>query len=213
MVVMIDEGFDLGFKDAGQEVVFQQDAVLQSLMPSRQRRAHRTTFDLALGLRMIWRTAGVLHAFVLQPFSQLPRDVAGAVIAEEPWFVEHRTWPQPDASKAKSSVSVTSCVLMFPSRALLRNTLPGSGAKLPRDDVAAVIIQASHGLRANHCQLIDRAEIKPAPAYDLEIGEVGLPQLIDGRRLGFELTGRFDHNESRTGDQIVCLQYPIRRSL
>ncbi len=33
VVVMIDKGLDLGFEIAGQEVVFQQDAVLQSLMP------------------------------------------------------------------------------------------------------------------------------------------------------------------------------------
>ncbi len=45
---MVDEGFDLCFKVTRQEVVFQQDAVFQSLMPS---------LDLALGLRMIWRTA------------------------------------------------------------------------------------------------------------------------------------------------------------
>ena len=42
MVVMIDEGFDLGFEITGQEVVFQQDAVLEGLMPP---------LDLALGLR------------------------------------------------------------------------------------------------------------------------------------------------------------------
>ncbi len=34
VVVIVDEGLDLGFEIAGQEVVFQQDAVLQSLMPS-----------------------------------------------------------------------------------------------------------------------------------------------------------------------------------
>ena len=34
MVVMVDEGFDLGFKITRQEVVFQQDAVLQVLMPT-----------------------------------------------------------------------------------------------------------------------------------------------------------------------------------
>ena len=39
----------------------------------------------------------------------------------------------------------------------------------------------------------------------LEVGEVGLPKLIDGRRLVFELAGRLDHNEGRTGDQIVRL--------
>jgi hypothetical protein len=39
MIVVIDEGFDLGFKVAGQEVVFEQDAVLQGLMPSIARQA------------------------------------------------------------------------------------------------------------------------------------------------------------------------------
>ena len=53
MVIMIDEGFDLGFKIAGQEVVFQQDAVLQGLMPP---------LDLALGLRVIRCAARMLHA-------------------------------------------------------------------------------------------------------------------------------------------------------
>ena len=47
VIVVVDEGFDLSFKVNGQEVVFQQDAVLQGLMPS---------FDLALDLRVIRRT-------------------------------------------------------------------------------------------------------------------------------------------------------------
>jgi len=34
MIVVIDEGRDLGFEIARQEVVFQQDAILQSLMPT-----------------------------------------------------------------------------------------------------------------------------------------------------------------------------------
>ncbi len=40
MVVVIDERRDLGLKVAGQEVIFQQDAVLQCLVPA---------LDLALG--------------------------------------------------------------------------------------------------------------------------------------------------------------------
>lgn len=60
---MIDESLNLSLEITWQEVVFQQDAVLQSLVPS---------FDLALSLRMIRRTARVLHAFALQPFSRLP---------------------------------------------------------------------------------------------------------------------------------------------
>ena len=70
-------------------------------------------------------------------------------------------------------------------------------AEFPRDDVPAVIVQ-------------DRAEIEPPPADDLHIGEVGLPTLIDGCGLVFELAGRLDHNEGRAGDQVVRLQYPIR---
>ena len=67
VVVMIDEGFDLGFEVTRREVVFQQNAVLQGLM---------TALDLALGLRVIGRATAVLHILVLQPFRQLPRDVA-----------------------------------------------------------------------------------------------------------------------------------------
>src|SRR5271170_3785381 len=44
VVVVGDERRDLGFEVAGQEVVFQQDAVLEGLVPA---------LDLALGHRMI----------------------------------------------------------------------------------------------------------------------------------------------------------------
>jgi hypothetical protein len=43
MIVVIDEGVDPGFDVAGQIIVFQQDAILERLMPA---------FDLALCLRM-----------------------------------------------------------------------------------------------------------------------------------------------------------------
>ena len=79
VIVMIDEGFDLGFKITGQEVVFQQNAVLQGLMPA---------LDLTLGLRMLRRTTRVLHAFALQPFRQFPRDITGPVVTEQTWFVD-----------------------------------------------------------------------------------------------------------------------------
>ena len=58
MIVMIDKCFDLDFEVAGQEVMFQQDAVLEGLVPA---------LDFALGLRVVWRAARVFHAFVLQP--------------------------------------------------------------------------------------------------------------------------------------------------
>jgi len=44
VIVVIDEGFDLHFKITGQEVIFQQNAAFQGLLP---------TLDLALRLRMI----------------------------------------------------------------------------------------------------------------------------------------------------------------
>ena len=81
MVVVIDEGFNLRFEITGQEVVFQQNAVLQGLMPA---------LDLALGLRMIECAAGMLHAFALQPFSQIPRDVTGAIVAEQTLIYQKR---------------------------------------------------------------------------------------------------------------------------
>ena len=43
MIVVLDEGGDLGFEIARQEVVFEQDAVLQRLVPA---------LDLALRLGM-----------------------------------------------------------------------------------------------------------------------------------------------------------------
>jgi len=46
VIVVPNEGGDLCFKVTGQEVVLQQDAVLEGLMP---------TLDLALGLRPLGR--------------------------------------------------------------------------------------------------------------------------------------------------------------
>src|SRR5258705_7966615 len=58
---MIDELFDVGFKIARQVVVFQQNAVLERLMPA---------FDLALCLRMVGSAANVPHVLCIQPLSQ-----------------------------------------------------------------------------------------------------------------------------------------------
>jgi len=44
MVIVLEEGFDWSSKVTWQKVVFQQDAVLQGLMPP---------LDLTLGLRVI----------------------------------------------------------------------------------------------------------------------------------------------------------------
>lgn len=57
--VVVDECSDLSLEITWQEVVFQQEAVFQSLMP---------TLDLALRLRTIWRATRVRDTFVPQPF-------------------------------------------------------------------------------------------------------------------------------------------------
>ncbi len=62
VIVMLDEGVNLLREIARQIVVFQQDAVLEGLMPA---------LDLALGLRMIWRATHVIHLLIFQPISQL----------------------------------------------------------------------------------------------------------------------------------------------
>ena len=74
------------------------------------------------------------------------------------------------------------------------------GAELPGDNEAREVVQ--HG-----------GEIVPAPARDLEIGEVGLPELVGRRGFVLELFGRLDDDIGRAGDEIVRFQQPIDRSL
>ena len=78
VIVMVDEGLDLGFEVAGKEVVFLANAVLQALMPA---------LDLALGLRVEGRAAHVAHALGFDIFRQLARDVAGTIIRQQAWPV------------------------------------------------------------------------------------------------------------------------------
>src|SRR5271157_3975282 len=62
VIVPLDEGGDLPFEVAGQIVMLQQDAVLERLMPA---------LYLALGLRMVWRSADMLHVLPVQPFGEV----------------------------------------------------------------------------------------------------------------------------------------------
>ena len=54
-------------------------------------------------------------------------------------------------------------------------------------------------------------EVVPAPADDLEIGEVGLPELVGRSCLVLELVGGLDDDEGWAGDQVMGLQEPINR--
>ena len=71
MVVAIDERLDLRLQICWKEVVLQQNAVLQGLVPS---------LYLALCLRVIWPPPDVPHLLNAQPFGQLTRDVAGSIV-------------------------------------------------------------------------------------------------------------------------------------
>jgi hypothetical protein len=59
VIVIGDEGLDLGFEVAGQVVVLQQDAVFERLMPA---------LDLALGYRMIRCAADMFLLLAIEPF-------------------------------------------------------------------------------------------------------------------------------------------------
>ena len=67
MVIVVDKGVDLLPEITWKIAVFQQDAVLQGLVPA---------LDLALGLWMVRGTADVIHLLVFEPISQFARDVA-----------------------------------------------------------------------------------------------------------------------------------------
>src|SRR5690606_40988827 len=73
VVIMLAEGFDMGLRVTGQEVIFEQDAILEGLMPA---------LDLALGLGMHRSAAHMAHFPALDIFRQFTRDVARAIIRQ-----------------------------------------------------------------------------------------------------------------------------------
>ncbi len=62
MILMLDEGRDLGFKVLLEEVVFKQDAVLQRLVPA---------FDFPLRLRVAGSAVNLVDLVFLQPFAEI----------------------------------------------------------------------------------------------------------------------------------------------
>lgn len=74
VIVMLDEGCDLGFEVLLEEVVFQEDAVLQRLVPA---------FDLALGLRMAGSTMHLGDLVFLQLFTEIGCDITRAIVGQQ----------------------------------------------------------------------------------------------------------------------------------
>ena len=71
VVVVIDKGVDLLAEITWQVVFFQQDVVLQGLVP---------TLDLALGQRVVRCATDVIHVLVFQPIGQFARYVTRAIV-------------------------------------------------------------------------------------------------------------------------------------
>src|SRR5664279_4787086 len=71
MIVVSDEGSDLGLEVARQIVVLEQDAVLQRLVPA---------LDLTLGHGVIGRAANMIHVLAVEPFGEVGGDVARPII-------------------------------------------------------------------------------------------------------------------------------------
>ena len=67
MIIMVDEAGDVSFEIAGQVIVFEQNTVLERLVPA---------LDLALGLGMMRCAADVSHAAICEPFREIAREVA-----------------------------------------------------------------------------------------------------------------------------------------
>src|SRR4051794_3251350 len=110
-------------------------------------------FDLALCLRMAGRTADVLHAFAVQPFSEIDGEVGRTIVRQQ-----SRPVNDGDVVEAGSCQGAIEggCYLLGPHG---RTEFPG-------DDETGEVVE--HG-----------GEIIPAPADDLEVGEVGLPLSSD----------------------------------
>ena len=133
-VVVVDEVCELPLKVARKIIVFKQDAVFHRAMPA---------LDLTLRLRMIGLAACVRDLALLEPSLQLCRDVARAVVAEEP-----RPVPDTDVLQSRRIKRVLQC-----ARNILRTHRP---AQPPGDDIAREVVH-------------HRREVVPAPAGDLDV--------------------------------------------
>src|ERR1051326_7973567 len=92
VVVVVDEGRDLSFEVAGQEVVFQQDAVFEGLVPA---------LDIALGHWMIGRPGQMFDVASTEPVREIARDITGTVIGQQPRSIRELGLIQPRGLQCK----------------------------------------------------------------------------------------------------------------
>src|SRR3954447_15578186 len=103
--------------------------------------------DLPLGPEMIRSAAHMLHVFALEPSGQIVRDVTRSVVAQKPWSL-----------RDGDVVEAGSCECLIERGGDVGGA--HGGTKPPGHDVTREVVE--HG-----------GQIVPAPASDLEVGEVG----------------------------------------
>jgi hypothetical protein len=119
MVVVPDEGRDVCCAIAGQDVIFQQDAVFERLVP---------TFYFALSLWMIRRAARMRHALAFQIVGQISRDIARTVVRQQTGTMNDLCLIEP-------------CLFQRLVQRVLNVLCGHAGAEFPSDDLATVVIQ------------------------------------------------------------------------
>ena len=122
-------------------------------------------------------------AAFLEVSLEFAREVAGTVVTQEP-----RPMPDPDL--------IDSCGGQSMIQDLFHIAGVHGGEELPGDDVAGEGVE--HG-----------GQVAPAPADDLEVGEVGLPELMHPASGIFEAVIGLNQDVGRTGNQVVGLEDPV----
>jgi len=175
VVVVLHEVCDSSLQVGWGVVVLQPDDVLHRTVPA---------LDLALSHRVIRRTAHMIHLLALEKPCQVPGEIGGAVVREQPRPVAY-------PGSIKTGLFKRQLQGLF-------NVLRAHGAGQPPGyDVAGVIVE-------------DRRQVVPAPVVeDLELGEVGLPELVYPPGGLFELVPSRHHLEDRALDQVEALQDAI----
>src|SRR3974377_778293 len=169
--------------DAQLELAWQVVVLEQCAVFHRAVRA----LDLALLHRMVRPAADMADAVILEPVGKLAGDVGWTVIAEQSRAM---------ANLHPVQTGRLQCNLQRVGHVSCRH----GGAQLPGQDIAREVIEHS-------------GQIEPAPTNDLQIGEVGLPNLVwSGRRIG-EAVGRLHQDEGWASDQAMVLQEPIDSGL
>ena len=139
--------------------------------------------DLALGLGMVWHTADMIHTLGVEIIGQIGRHLGRTIVTEQPRLVHD--------GRAVAAGGVQRQFQRVGHICGLHRR-----AKLPGDDVSAVVVE-------------DGREIKPTPADDPQVCEVGLPELVRPDCLVPELIGRADHYVGRGRDQILGAENAI----